>query len=62
MINDIVISRNGKSKGRMTGGVRICQLAGCTGICYAVRWTDGKLSYPCSKGLTQVTGNKFKIH
>jgi hypothetical protein len=46
-----IYSRDGKLKGITTGGQRMCQLHGCTGMRIAVRWSDGKLTYPCSKGI-----------
>ena len=46
--NVIVISRDGKHKGHLTGGKRPCRLEGCRGVCLGVRWDDGKLTYLCS--------------
>ena len=46
-----VVSRDGKRTGIPTGSTRVCQLAGCTGRRIGVRWNDGKLTYPCSKGM-----------
>lgn len=37
--------------GRMTGGWRFCRLEGCTGRRLGVRWSDGHVTWPCSKGL-----------
>ena len=48
-----IYSRDGKMKGVATGGQRRCQLHGCTGMRIAVRWPDGKLTYPCSKGIAK---------
>lgn len=44
------ISRNGEI-GRFTGGTRRCQLGSCNGICFRVKWPDGKTTWPCSKGM-----------
>lgn len=55
-----VISRDGKHNGHTTGGSRMCQLEGCTGRSIAVRWDDGKLTYPCTKGMTW-NGDHWKI-
>lgn len=48
--------------GYATGATRICQLDGrknerppCGGICIAVKWPDGKLSYPC-------TNHRYKVY
>lgn len=37
--------------GYTTGGQRNCQLAGCPGKRLAVRWSDEKVTYPCTKGM-----------
>lgn len=47
-----VISRTGKTRGRLTGTRRPCNLAGCTGERLTVRWDNGKVTYPCTKGMT----------
>lgn len=47
----IVLSKDGKKKGKLTGGSRHCGMEGCTGKALAVRWEDGKLTYPCTKGM-----------
>ena len=51
-----VQSRDGKVTGRVTSTSRRCQLEGCGGIRIGVRWPDGRLTYPCSKGLIGVEG------
>lgn len=51
-----VLSRDGKRKGKLTGGSRLCGMSGCTGKALAVRWEDGKLTYPCTKGMTFQNG------
>jgi hypothetical protein len=38
--------------GLTTGGTRHCALEGCTGLRIGVRWDNGRLTYPCSKGMT----------
>jgi len=47
-----VVSRSGCLIGKPTGTTRQCQLEGCTGICIGVRWEDGIITWPCSKGMT----------
>ena len=48
-----VYSREGNEYGLTTGGhPRHCTLEGCGRSRYGVRWPDGELTYPCSKGLT----------
>jgi len=36
-----------------TGSTRYCALEGCNGDRIYVRWPDGKLTMPCSKGLIE---------
>lgn len=56
-----VISRDGKEKGRLTGGERVCQLEGCTGNRVGVRWEDGTLTFPCTKGMKYLKNGDLKI-
>jgi len=51
-----VLSSDGKIKGKLTGGSRHCGMSGCSGKALAVRWEDGKLTYPCTKGMTFENG------
>ena len=37
--------------GRTTGATRICRLAGCGGMRMVVKWEDGRVTYPCAKGM-----------
>lgn len=46
--------------GRTTGGQRRCGLAGCNGVRIGVRWDDGTMSWPCSKGLVEIA-NGWRI-
>jgi len=46
-----IYSSCGESFGVKTGGSHFCQLGGCGGQRIGVRWPDGKITYPCSKGL-----------
>jgi len=46
-----VLSRGGTDEGVTTGGSYRCRLEGCTGLRIAVRWKDGHMTYPCSKGM-----------
>lgn len=47
-----IYDRDGKQAGVPTGGQRHCKMEGCTGMRIRVRWPDGKITWPCSKGLT----------
>jgi hypothetical protein len=63
---EFVVSRDGNDKGRLTGGSRNCRLEGCTGRRLEVRWPDGKLTWPCSKGMVRslihtLTGSHDRI-
>jgi hypothetical protein len=44
-------SRGSEMVGKTTGTTRKCQLEGCSGHRYGVRWPTGKLTWPCGKGL-----------
>lgn len=56
-----VLSRDRQFVGRLTGGSRRCQMEGCQGEAVAVRWSDGKLTWPCSKGLSWDNENQAHI-
>lgn len=45
-----VLSRDGTEVGEVRGRRR-CQMEGCTGIRIRVKWADGKVTFPCSKGM-----------
>jgi hypothetical protein len=47
----VIRSRDGKQKGKFTGATRYCKLDGCYGLCFATKWADGKMTWPCSKGI-----------
>lgn len=55
----IVHSRDNKIKGKLTGSSRVCRLEGCTGRALAVRWENGKLTYPCTKGMREYKGEWY---
>lgn len=39
------------SVGIPTGATFRCRLEGCTGRRITVKWPDGKITHPCSKGM-----------
>lgn len=39
-------------RGVTTGITKVCMLEGCSGARIGVRWPDGKITWPCSKGMT----------
>ena len=44
-------SSDRKAQGQTTGKWKHCSLSGCAGFRYGVRWPDGRITWPCSKGL-----------
>lgn len=46
-----IYSRGCTEEGITTGGEHHCTLEGCRGLRIAVRWSSGKITFPCSKGL-----------
>ena len=49
----MVWDRDGRERGQRTGGQRHCALEGCTGMRIGIRWPNGQLTWPCTKGLAQ---------
>lgn len=52
--NQKVFSRDRRHIGRTTGSTRQCRLEGCPGTRIGVRWSDGRITWPCSNGLKYV--------
>lgn len=44
-------TRFARSAGTVIGGYTWCQMEGCRGVRVWVRWKDGRVTKPCSKGL-----------
>jgi len=44
-------ARDKELAGKPTGAQRRCQLEGCLGRRIGVRWPDGRITWPCSKGM-----------
>ena len=40
-----------KLKGKTTGRAHRCRLDGCSGWRIVVKWEDGHVTHPCSKGM-----------
>jgi len=55
-----VVSRDGIETGLTTGATRTCGMEGCLGRRVCVKWPDGKVTYPCTKGMI-VNGKKWRI-
>jgi len=51
-IDRAVHARDGRTIGHTLGGKRPCALEGCRGMRMSVRWPDGKLTYPCTDGMS----------
>lgn len=47
----LVTSADGTHKGRTTGDHRRCDLEGCSGRKFKVKWGKGRPTWVCSKGL-----------
>jgi len=54
-------ARDGRHAGTFTGHTRWCQLDGCGGVRMMIRWKDGKVTWPCSKGLKIRRDGKVQI-
>ena len=46
-----IVTANHAHKGLATGGGYLCRLEGCTGWRIGVRWSSGRITFPCSKGM-----------
>ena len=46
-----VKTRCGKETGTVTGGGYLCRMEGCGGWRVGVRWPNGAITFPCSKGM-----------
>jgi hypothetical protein len=46
-----VYARGGKPKGKYLGETQRACFEGCRGRRVSVRWPDGKMTYPCTRGL-----------
>lgn len=57
---DRIYARGGNEYGLTTGGIRICQLEGCGGYRIAVRWPDGKLTYPCDAAMFVRPADRYR--
>jgi len=56
-----VLSKTRKETGIATGGSRRCTLEGCNGLRIGVRWADGRITWPCSRGMIQISNGRWKI-
>jgi hypothetical protein len=47
--------------GYTTGGHYRCRLESCGGVRIATRWPDGKMTFPCTKGMEWSSGKGWVI-
>ena len=61
-----VRSRKTKGEKQMTGittgGTRRCGMLECPGTLIGVRWPDGKMTWPCTKGMVQIKPGHYEIN
>lgn len=50
-----------RHRGRLTGGTRLCQMDGCGGTRYGVRWPNGRITWPCVKGMKARKNGDWEI-
>lgn len=59
---DFIESYNGMSRGAVLNPKsHPCTLEGCTGTRMYVRWQDGAVTYPCTKGCAMLSAHHWKI-
>ena len=56
----IVWNKAGTKFSVRTGGTRRCPMAGCTGLRVFLRWSDGRITYPCTKGLVERSDGSYQ--
>lgn len=47
----IFVRKGCRMVGRSTGTFRPCMLESCTGLRVGVRWSNGRLTWPCVRGM-----------
>ena len=55
-----ITDREGTEVGTVISSKR-CTLSGCGAQCLGVRWPDGKLTWPCLKGMKQTGKDMMQI-
>jgi hypothetical protein len=53
-------TRAARIKGRIVGD-RDCNLESCRGVRFAVRWPNGKLTWPCTRGMEVTRSGDYQI-
>ena len=59
-LGDKLLSKDKLMEGKIVG-YRSCTLEGCRGTRIGVRWPDGKLTWPCSKGCGTTEDGTWKV-
>ncbi len=57
----VVFARDGLVAGVSTGATHRCRLEGCNGLRVTVKWPDGKITHPCTKGMATLPSGQWKI-
>ena len=57
----LIYNRNGKEAGTPTGAEYPCSMEGCIGHRIVVKWPDGKITRPCSKGMNVREDGDYQI-
>lgn len=64
-VGDRVYGRVGSDYESVSGEIRgaslRCPLGGCNGIRVIVRWPDGHMTRPCSRGLQEIGPGQYRI-
>lgn len=56
-----ILSRDGTQRGAPTGSTHTCTMEGCLGRRITVRWPDGRITHPCSKGMREAGPDTWQI-
>lgn len=56
-----VHSSTGVEVGRATGNYHECSMHGCGGQRVSVRWPNGQITFPCSKGMIKERGGDWRL-
>lgn len=57
----VVWSKDRVEQGRATGGERECRMEGCRGRRIVVKWPNGKITHPCTKGMRAISDTEWEI-
>jgi hypothetical protein len=60
-VGKTILTRDASMEGKVISATRRCSMEGCLGIRLGVRWPNGRLTYPCSRGITNSPDGKLQI-